>query len=180
MSDETDETFLGRWSRRKAAARSGEAPAPAPSVAQAQPVVHPDAAPAAGSPAPLPSVESLTPESDFAAFMNPDVDPAMRGQALKTLFGDARYNLMDGLDVYIDDYTKPDPLPEGWLEKLNQFAALDGISEPVPGAEEAPAQPQVAANRSRVDADVAQERPPGDGSSNALPPQSEVPPADPS
>jgi hypothetical protein len=31
---------------------------------------------------------------------------------------------MDGLDVYIDDYSKPDPLPEEWLGKLNQLARL--------------------------------------------------------
>ena len=42
----------------------------------------------------------------------------------KTLFQDPHYNVMDGLDTYIDDYSKPDPLPEGWLEKMNQVARL--------------------------------------------------------
>jgi len=31
---------------------------------------------------------------------------------------------MDGLDIYIDDYGKPDPLPEGWLQLMNQSKTL--------------------------------------------------------
>ena len=30
---------------------------------------------------------------------------------MKKLFADPHYNVMDGLDVYIDDYSKPDPIP---------------------------------------------------------------------
>ena len=48
----------------------------------------------------------------------------MRRQALKTLFSDPRYNVMDMMDVYVDDYSKPDPLPESWLEKLEQVSRL--------------------------------------------------------
>jgi len=88
-------------------------------------------------PAPLPPVESLTPESDFAPFMRDDVDPGLRRQALRTLFRDPRFNVMDGLDVYIDDFSKPDPLPEGWLEKMNQVARLGEYREPDPKAADA-------------------------------------------
>ncbi|HSN21456.1 MAG TPA: DUF3306 domain-containing protein [Usitatibacter sp.] len=133
-----DEGFLARWSRRKVDARTGgptppEAPAPAPAdpaLAQAAATATPSAAVPE-----LPPVESLTPHSDFSPFMRADVDPALKGRALKTLFSDPALYPMDGLDVYIDDYTKPDPLPEGWLEKLNQFATLHG--EPQPAAAEA-------------------------------------------
>ena len=62
--------------------------------------------------------------------MREGVDPALKGKALKTLFSDPALYPMDGLDIYIDDYTKADPLPEGWLEKLNQFAALDSHNQP--------------------------------------------------
>jgi hypothetical protein len=63
------------------------------------------------SPAPaLPSLESLSIESDFAGFMQPGVDESLKRGALKKLFSDPRFNVMDGLDVYIDDYSKPDPL----------------------------------------------------------------------
>jgi hypothetical protein len=94
---------------------------------------HPPAAPVseAPPPEPLPPIESLTPESDFAAFMKPEVDPGLKRQAFKKLIEDPRFNVMDGLDVYIDDYSKPDPLPEGWLEKMNQVKHL-GIFQPPP------------------------------------------------
>jgi hypothetical protein len=48
----------------------------------------------------------------------------VKRQALKTLFQDPRFNVMDGLDVYIGDYSVEDPLPDGWLEKMSQMAHL--------------------------------------------------------
>jgi hypothetical protein len=56
--------------------------------------------------------------------MAKDVAPDMRNQAMKKLFADPHYNVMDGLDIYIDDYGKPDPLPEGWLQLMNQSKTL--------------------------------------------------------
>jgi hypothetical protein len=128
-----DEGFISRWSRRKHEARAGDVPEPAaarapepPAQASARPgAAAAPAVPAAAAPE-LPAIESLTPHSEISAFMRADVDPALRGRALKTLFSDPALYPMDGLDVYIDDYTKPDPLPEGWLAKLNQFATLHG------------------------------------------------------
>jgi len=85
----------------------------------------PDALPDTKQPKPpLPTIESLTNESDFTPFMATDVPPDMRNQAMKKLFTDPHYNLMDGLDTYIDDYGKPDPLPEGWLQMMNQSKTL--------------------------------------------------------
>jgi hypothetical protein len=125
-----DDNFLARWSRRKTEARAKPAEAPAAAPAVAAPVVSApapvpagaDAAPA--EPAPLPPVESLTPESDFAPFMKPEVDGETRSKALKALFADPHFNTMDMMDVYVDDYSKPDPLPAGWLEKLEQLSHL--------------------------------------------------------
>ncbi len=119
------EDFLSRWSRRKVEARS-DAPAPAPALPADRPDPEP-AGEAARSPAakpPLPAVESLTPESDFAPFMAADVDGGVRRQALKTLFSDPRFNVMDMMDVYVDDYSKPDPIPESWMGKLEQLSRL--------------------------------------------------------
>ncbi|HEY4997971.1 MAG TPA: DUF3306 domain-containing protein, partial [Usitatibacter sp.] len=79
--------------------------------------------------------ESLTPESDFAPFMKADVDPALKRNAFKKLIEDPQFNVMDGLDVYIDDYSKPDPLPEGWLEKMNQMRHLGIFKEEAEEAE---------------------------------------------
>ena len=70
--------------------------------------------------APLPPIDTLSFESDFTAFLQPTVDEALKRQAMKKLFSDPRFNVMDGLDTYIDDYSKPDPLPPGMLEQLVQ------------------------------------------------------------
>lgn len=135
----SEDDFLRRWSRRKIQARKGEAPEEPAKPVEPQAALSPGATaipPSAPEPPPLPPIESLTPESDFAPFMKPQVDGGLRSQALKTLFKDPRFNVMDGLDVYIDDYSKPDPLPPGWLEKMTQVARL--------GAYEPPAEPENA------------------------------------
>ena len=158
MSDD----FLSRWSRRKVEARrkdevlrqetaedAGPTASTAPSpTSETLPAVatSPDATPIP-TPVALPPVESLTSESDFAPFMRPDVDAGLRRQALKTLFGDPRFNVMDGLDVYIDDYSKPDPLPAGWLEKMEQVARLGVYQPPV----EAPEAQAIAADPLEAD-----------------------------
>ncbi len=146
----SDDHFLSRWSRRKIAARRppdelrAGAPEPvavAPDLAPPAPAVAagtgPGAAGESAEASPLPAIESLTGDSDFAPFMRPDVDGGTRQQALKVLMRDPRFNVMDGLDVYIDDYSQPDPMPEGWLGKLNQMAHL---GEYVPPSE-APVEP---------------------------------------
>jgi len=157
------EGFIGRWSRKKreAAAPAKEGPsAPRAPAAPAAPASVAAQATEAASAAPLadphalPPLESLTPHSDFSAFLRPGVEPGTRAQALKTLFGDAALYPMDGLDVYIDDYSKPDPLPEGWLEKLNQYAALDSVPAAEEAARAAEARAQ-AASEARAAAEAA-------------------------
>ncbi|MEP6943842.1 MAG: DUF3306 domain-containing protein [Betaproteobacteria bacterium] len=68
----------------------------------------------------LPPVHTLTPESDFTRFFDAKapVDDALRRAALKKLLRDPRFNVMDGLDTYIDDYTRSDPIPESVLQRL--------------------------------------------------------------
>ena len=145
----SDEPFLSRWSRKKAESTTGTAaPAedvtgkPAPVVVKPGGAQSPAPVEAEAPPEPLPPVESLTPESDFTPFMKAEVDPGVKRQAFKKLIEDPRFNVMDGLDVYIDDYSKEDPLPEGWLEKMNQVKHL-GIFKPP--AEEAEAEPAAQA-----------------------------------
>lgn len=136
-----EEPFLSRWSKRKTEARAGTPSAePAPAaVAPPVPVAAAEVAPS--PPPPLPPVESLTPESDFTGFMRPEVDEGVKRQALKALFQDPRYNEMDGLDVYISDFSLPDPIPESWLGQLRAMARLGAYEEKpeeeaaAPGAE---------------------------------------------
>jgi hypothetical protein len=81
----------------------------------------------------LPAIESLTIDSDFAPFFKPEVDESIKRAALKQLFRDPRFNIMDGLDTYIDDYTQPDPIPSAMLEDLMQrrvFFPLTAESDP--------------------------------------------------
>lgn len=148
-----DDRFLARWSRRKHAVRRGETP-PEPVSSEAQPPEPaPPPAPApAAPPAELPPVESLKGlESDYKDFLRPEVDPATKSAALRRLFGDPHFNRMDGLDTYIDDYTKEDPIPATMLRALNQARTLGLFDDEEKKEEETPdaaapaAPPEVAA-----------------------------------
>lgn len=110
----------------------------------------------AGPPEPPPptmdDVAQLTRESDFSRFVARGVDGDVKNAALKKLFGDPHFNTMDGLDVYIDDYSKPDPLPLTQLRKMAQAAFLGLIEatpasagEPADAAAQAASAPQAAA-----------------------------------
>jgi hypothetical protein len=112
-----DEGFLRRWARRKAEAQTSAAPSPEDPA----PAALVDVAPPATPPVPLPTMDDvarLTRDSDFSAFVARGVDAAVRRTALKTLFADPHFNTMDGLDVYIGDYTTPSPMSEAMLASL--------------------------------------------------------------
>jgi hypothetical protein len=115
-----DLDFLRRWSRRKR-----EASAPRPRAD----------APAAPRPAALPALDSLSFDSDFGAFLRAKVDEQVKRAALKKLFADPRFNVMDGLDIYIDDYSKEEPIPAAMLSQLEHARAT--LFGP-PAAEEEP------------------------------------------
>jgi hypothetical protein len=115
---------LARWSRRKreagvasrTPAESAAPPQAAPAALPARVPAPPSAPVAAASE--LPSIDSLGFDSDFTAFLRPEVDETLKRAALKQLFRDPRFNVMDGLDVYIDDYTKADPIAPDILKGL--------------------------------------------------------------
>ncbi|MEC4717858.1 DUF3306 domain-containing protein [Noviherbaspirillum sp. CPCC 100848] len=124
------ENFLRRWARRKTENAHGEAGAASAehvqaSAADAKAALTDAAETSAGSSAgtrtALPSmkdVASLAADADYSPFLARGVDKAVRRAAMKKLFSDPHFNVMDGLDIYIDDYTKPSPLPPGMLENL--------------------------------------------------------------
>lgn len=134
------EGFFGRWSQRKLAERKARTrdeppdgvsdrpaaakPVPAtavPAVPVAPPVAVDDAGaqPVDGPPTPtLQDVAALHKESDFSPYVARAVQPEVRNAAMKKLFSDPHFNVMDGLDTYIDDYAKPDPLPVAMLRKM--------------------------------------------------------------
>jgi len=120
------EPFLSRWSRRKL--DSAKDPAAPPEVARETKAPPAAAAPAAARPeasTDLPPVDTLKGlASEYQDFLRPEVDEKLRQSALKKLFHDPHFNVMDGLDTYIDDYSKPDPIPEEMLKSLKQANRL--------------------------------------------------------
>jgi hypothetical protein len=128
--------FLGRWSRRKVDTSLGK-PLEEPVVAATPPADV--KAPVARSQAPQEALEPppekkaltladaklLDKDSDFTPFMAGDVTPDVRNAAMKQLFADPHFNVMDGLDTYIDDYSKSDPIPEAMLRQMTSAKFLN-------------------------------------------------------
>lgn len=78
----------------------------------------------------LEDVLKLTKDSDFSAYVKAGIDPNVQQAALNKLFSDPHYNIMDGLDIYIDDYNKLDPMPLEMLKQLNQSKMLGLFKTP--------------------------------------------------
>ena len=149
--------FLSRWSRRKAQAREDAASADAapwaPAVAgPATPDASPTANPApAATPAqaeplakpaePMPTLDeaaALTPQDDFRRFVARGVPAQVRNAAVKKLFADPHFNVMDGLDIYIDDYTQPSPLAAADMARMVGARFLRMVEEPSPETDAGP------------------------------------------
>ena len=147
MAAEGDSNFFSRWSRRKAQVRTGETVSPEPparpaeAVAAPAAVTQPDAAapsqpvlepPAAEQPPALTleDVARLTPDSDYSGFVARGVPNDVRNAAMKKLFTDPHYNVMDGLDIYIDDYSKPSPLLAAEVAKMVGARFLKLVDDP--------------------------------------------------
>ncbi|MEY3640056.1 MAG: NAD(P)H-quinone oxidoreductase subunit chloroplastic [Pseudomonadota bacterium] len=142
---ENEGGFFSRWSQRKQAVKAGlvaedkadkKLQEPVQTKAAPLATAHQDAAESKAEPVKLPTladVEQLTPQSDFSAFMTQGVTPEVRNAAMKKLFTDPHYNVMDGLDIYIGDYNTPDPMPAGMLAKMvgAQFLGLVKAPEDV-------------------------------------------------
>jgi hypothetical protein len=70
-------------------------------------------------PAPsMADVQSLTKDSDYTQFMAGEVAPEVKNAAMKKLFADPHFNVMDRMDVYIDDYGQTDPIPQAMLRQM--------------------------------------------------------------
>lgn len=137
---EAGEGFLSRWSRRKR--EVAEAPEPPPAAipaAEAAPSESPteEAGPDAPAtppaeraacpipeipevdPASLPSVESLTVESDFSVFLKPGVPTLLRNAALRRMWSlDPAIRDYIGPVDYQWDFNTPGGLPFGFANEL--------------------------------------------------------------
>ncbi|WP_308633177.1 DUF3306 domain-containing protein [Massilia sp. R2A-15] len=153
-----NEGFLQRWSRLKSHPETEPGSGPAdltPSLEGPQEQMGsgpPDLTPpltAPVEPPPLPTLAdaaSLTAESDYSAFVARGVDASVRRLAMKKLFADPHFNVIDGLDIYMSDYNVPDPVSPAMLASLaharNIFAKVvedvleDDAPTPAPPAQE--------------------------------------------
>ena len=157
-----DSPFLSRWSRRKVQAREGlpvaaevavpvVAPQTMPEPLADRPVTAPvtevqtaqtaqtapptPSAPPTPPPLTLDDVALLTRDSNYAGFVARGVAPDVKNAALKKLFTDPHFNVMDGLDTYIGDYNTPDPLPAGMLRQMVQSKLLGLFDDDPPAVD---------------------------------------------
>ena len=115
--------FFNRWSKTKNAEVASTIALVSPQLPDGCDTTEIEPA----EPAPLPQmhdVEQLHEGSDFSVFMRDGVDESVRRSAMKKLFTNPHFNLMDGLDIYVADYSQPDPLPAGMLASLRHAEML--------------------------------------------------------
>ena len=150
-----EDGFLQRWSKRKASLGDRAPDAPPKGGVGQMPVAPPvdsgvlkplNPAPTARADAPdkaqpgdahtdtptapsLADTQALTPASDFRPFMGQGVAPEVKNAAMKKLFADPHFNVMDRMDIYIDDYSQPDPLPLAMLRQMNGAKFLNLFEE---------------------------------------------------
>ena len=124
------EGFFQRWSRLKTEPEPA-AEAPGAGLAGTAPAVprwqapagalHGDAPASGGAAARMPTLDDvaqLDAGSDYSAFVARGVDQSVRRSALKKLFSDPHFNIGDGLDLYMGDYNRPDPIPAAMMSAL--------------------------------------------------------------
>jgi hypothetical protein len=107
------EAFLERWSRVKREVVAGAVPQGTTEAATLPPE--------------LPSLEALVAqglEADFVPFMQKGVAEATKRAAIQALFKQPVFNVMDGLDVYIEDYNVFVPLTATELPGLAHARAM--------------------------------------------------------
>lgn len=96
-------TFLSRWSRLKATAKTEPKAEPLPTPVEAE-----DETP----PAELPPVETLTKDSDFSAFLQNGVPEAVKRAAMAKLWSsDPLFSQPEVFDLHMEDYSVPS-IPE--------------------------------------------------------------------
>lgn len=129
------DSFFRRWAMRKADSRESdtlrkkrgpqesEGAAKSSSAVVAGDAAEPHVAPT------LDDVARLTAESDYSPFVARGTDPAVRRAALKTLFSDPHFHAIDGLDVYIGDYTRHVPLTPAMLAALQHVRSMSEATQ---------------------------------------------------
>ncbi len=178
-----DESRLGRWARLKAEARAAErvadatpetppppiaAEAPAPVVSEAPP----EKREAETKQVELPSIESLTNESDFSLFMRGGVPDGLRKAALRKLWlADAHFAQIDISECHSIDFNAVPTFPEGLKNTI--YRAGKGMVEAVEDVERAEREAAEKAKAELAQAESAQVE-----TEETPPPPDSAPPTD--
>lgn len=117
------EDFFTRWSRPRKQNPNEEKGSDTADVANALRPAVPADAPSQSLPT-MEDVSGLTRDSDYSRFIAHGVDEGVKRSAMKKLFSDPHYNIMDGLDTYIGDYHSFEPIPSDMLRALNHAKTL--------------------------------------------------------
>lgn len=122
---DSNESFLSRWSRRKAEQQSDipeadDISAPAETLNE-QPAVAPEDLPPPPSDEDMPAIESLDESSDYSQFFSPNVSEALRQQALRKLFRLPEFNVRDGLNDYDGDFSQMPALSAEVAQQLRSW-----------------------------------------------------------
>lgn len=118
------EEFFARWAKKNADAKAPAAEETAEAVPAAAPAPTPDPV---TEDKPLPTMDDvarLTHDSDYSGFMAQGVDESVKRSAMKKLFTDPHFNIMDGLDVYIEDFSKFEPMTPAFIAGLSHAKGL--------------------------------------------------------
>lgn len=134
---------LSRWSRLKRAAAEVDAANTAraepveasPLVAKDDDCLSPNgklhSVSASSEYAELPPISAISLAEDFTPFMQAKVPQALKQRALKALFKEPHFNVMDGLDIYIDDYTVFEPISPEVMATLSSWKTIMNPSQQV-------------------------------------------------
>lgn len=125
------ERFLARWARKKAEAQSGSGevvdPLLDPSDKPAQEVTQLENPPRIVEDALIPTeadLDAVEKTGDVSAFLVDQVPQALKNQAFKALFKNPKFNHVDMMDVYMDDYNNFVPLTTELRDKMSQIKQL--------------------------------------------------------
>lgn len=156
--DREGETFLHRWVKRKAEARSGGpdpaepsaatdssegTPAEVPASPQAietqavetratearAPEESPRREPPERSDVDMPPLDSLDQDSDYSPFLSRGVSPELRQTALRQLFRQPKFNVETCLDDFQDDFLNFQPLGDIVTADMRHMAEVEAKRE---------------------------------------------------
>jgi hypothetical protein len=186
MEGNRDENLYRRWSARKLARRdddrTGPRSAPDGDDGRGATGATGAARPADGDGAsgqrerrePPPDLETLDGDSDYSRFLADDIDEDLHRRALRKLFHSPKFNIIDGLDDYCEDFTRFEALGslvtsdmKHHIDRMKELAESAGLSGDGPASASAGDREQGATGAGGPDDGGSGEEPDGGDRSHA-------------